>query len=66
MPFAFCDAIINDIFRVLIPNNEHSELFWSMFLAFDEGEYFHNNDRGEDPEEKYTRPIIAEIVAKNP
>jgi hypothetical protein len=31
-------------------------------LAFDEGEYYHNNNRDEDPIEVYTRPMIARIV----
>jgi hypothetical protein len=32
------------------------------FFAFDEGEYYHGNNRQEDPEATYTRPLIARIV----
>jgi hypothetical protein len=37
-------------------------LFWSVFLAFDNGEYYHDNNREEDPEEVYTRPMIEQIL----
>jgi hypothetical protein len=68
--FTFCDAIVNDIFRMRIdtkqPGLEEPELFWNVFLAFDEGEYFHSENLDDDPEEEHTRPMIADIVAKNP
>jgi hypothetical protein len=64
LPFAFCDAVVNDIHGVITSTDQHRpELFWEVFLAFDEGEYYHNNKRDEDPVEMYTRPQIARIVA---
>jgi len=33
-----------------------------VFLAFDEGEYFHTADRSDDPVELYTRPQIEAIL----
>lgn len=63
-PFELCDAIVNDIHSVITLGDANwPELFWRVFLAFDAGEYRHQNDGGDvDPVEKYTRPQIAEIV----
>ena len=38
------------------------ELFWSVFLAFDAGEFYASGDRSIDPIETFTRPEIARIV----
>ena len=63
MTFAFCDAVVNDLHGVITSADEHRPaLFWEIFLAFDEGEYYHGNNRDEDPVEVYTRPMIARIV----
>ena len=63
LDFTFCDAVINDMFGVIISVNEvHKELFWRVFSAFDEGEYYHKNNRDEDPVEVYTRPMIHQII----
>jgi hypothetical protein len=63
MTFAFCDAVVNDLHGVIISADElRPELFWAVYLAFDEGEYYHGNNRDEDPVEVYTRPMIARIV----
>lgn len=64
----FCDAVVNDMFALIvkIPNlKEMPEPFFGVFLAFDSGEFYHNGNRDEDPVEVYTRPMIAEIVAKH-
>jgi hypothetical protein len=43
------------------------EYTWAVFLAFDEGEYYHRGDsRAINPEEKYTRTRITEIIANEP
>jgi hypothetical protein len=40
-------------------------LFWKIYLAFDEGEYRHENDEPEaDPVQTYTHPMVAEIVSE--
>ena len=39
---------------------------WDVFLAFDAGEYFRREDPEDvDPVEKYTRPDVLEIVARD-
>ena len=39
------------------------EFAWSVYSAFDEGEFYHDNDsRDIDPSEKYTRPWIEKIL----
>ena len=61
--FAFCDAVINDLHGVIVGADDHRpDLFWAIFLAFDEGEYYHGNNRDEDPVEAYTRPMITRAL----
>ncbi len=38
------------------------KFFLAVYLAFDEGEYYHDANRDEDPIETYTRPAIARIL----
>lgn len=63
LQFEFCDAIVNDV-HVLITTagKDRPELFWSVYLAFDDGEYCHGNNFDEDPIEVYTRPAIAQVL----
>ena len=66
LPFDFCDGIVNDIHGVITFADEcRPEIYWETYLAFDEGEYHHDNNREEDPVELYTKPQIARIVAKH-
>jgi hypothetical protein len=67
LPFAFCDAVANDLHAVITFANEaRPALFWKIFLAFDEGEYRHRNDEPEaNPVERYTRPMLAEILSEH-
>jgi hypothetical protein len=63
LSFEFCDALVNDLFGPYTDTSRpKSELFWDVYLAFDEGEYYHDSNRDEDPVETYTRPMIARIV----
>ena len=63
LSFAFCDAVVNDLFGPYTDTAKpKSELFWDVYLAFDEGEFYHGNNRDEDPVETYTRPMIARIL----
>jgi hypothetical protein len=63
--FEFCDSIKNDLHGVItLADEERPELFWSVYLAFDEGEYYHGNNPEEDPVEAYTRPQIADILQR--
>lgn len=64
LSFEFCDAIVNDLHGVItFADEDRPDLFWKVYLAFDEGEYYHGNDREQDPIEVYTRPQIAQIVS---
>ena len=64
LPFSFCDYVVNEIHAVITVGNQiRPDLFWRVYLAFDEGEYHHRGDnRDEDPVAKYTRTQIAQIV----
>ena len=63
LSFEFCNAIVNDLFAPYTDTAKpKSELFWDVYLAFDEGEFYHGNNREEDPVETYTRPMIARVV----
>jgi hypothetical protein len=65
LSFSFCDAVVDDIHSIITCGDElRPKLFWQVFLAFDEGEHYHDNNRDEDPREAYTRPMIAEIISK--
>lgn len=66
LDFTFCDGIVNDVHAIITRADEHRpELFWEVFLAFDAGEVYPNNDRSRDPVEVYTRPLIAKVVEKH-
>ena len=65
LTFAFCDAVMNGIHGIITnADEERPERFWEIYLAFDEGEYYHGNNRQEDPVEAYTRPMIARILGQ--
>mgnify|MGYP001553734787 CR=1 FL=1 len=67
LEFEFCDAVVNDIHAIItLANDVRPDLFWEVYLAFDEGEYHHSNKREEDPVEVYTRPLIARFIDKIP
>ena len=63
LSYEFCDYVVTDLFG---PVNDTSgpkpQFFWDVYFAFDEGEYYHGNNRDEDPVEVYTRPRIARII----
>ena len=65
LDFGFCDQVINELHAVITRrDDERSPLFWSVFLAFDAGEYYHDGNRSIDPVEAYTRPQIAQIIQR--
>ena len=65
LTFEFCDAVMNDLHGVIISFDDvRPDLFWTVFEAFDEGEYIHPDRPDADPIETYTRPRIVEIVGK--
>ena len=66
LSFEFCDAVVNDLFGpVTNTSGPKPEVFWDVYSAFDEGEYYHNNNRDENPVEAYTRPMIDRIVRES-
>jgi hypothetical protein len=68
LSFDFCDGVMNHLYSFVMLNYEMTppEYSYSVFLAFDEGEYHHQNDpEGSSPEELYTKPMIREILASD-
>jgi hypothetical protein len=56
LSFEFCDAVLNDLFGpVTNTSGPKPEVFWDVYSAFDEGEYYHGNNRDEIP----WRPTLA-------
>jgi hypothetical protein len=67
MSFDTADAAMNRLFAFAYLGDDDFLPAYSreVFEAFDEGEYRHSEDPpGSDPEQKYTRPQILEIVAR--
>jgi hypothetical protein len=67
MSFDTADAAMNRLFAYAHLGDDDFLPTYSrdVFEAFDEGEYRHSEDPpGTDPEQKYTRPQILEIVAR--
>jgi hypothetical protein len=62
LDFDFCDRVVNELLGAMNLQEEEPTLFWSVFLAFDAGEFYRDNDQGIHPVDRYTRPQIAEIV----
>ncbi len=64
LPFAFCDAIMNDLDAVITTADDmRPALFWQVYLAFDAGEYHRRDDKSDDPVAEHTDPATAAIVA---
>jgi len=63
LSFGFCDMVVNDLYSpVTNTSGPKPQIFWDVYSAFDQGEYYHDNNRDEDPVEVYTRPMIARLV----
>ncbi|QJP08622.1 hypothetical protein [Pseudomonas multiresinivorans] len=66
LDFDFCDSVMNGIINAVVEVGMTSELpqpAFSLYQAFDQGEWIRNSDSPEiDPSEKYTRPMILEIL----
>ena len=67
LSFDLCDKVVNKIDALFIFNEEimgiRTALSWDVYLAFDEGEYYHENNRNEDRVEVYTRPLLLRSIA---
>jgi hypothetical protein len=68
LDFEFCDALVNDIYGLIVssPDAHLPDLFYEVYSAFDEGEFWHKGQpRENDPVDFYARPLIAGIVEKS-
>ena len=69
--YPVADAIINNMFAccssiiATLPGRTMPEPMFSVFLAFDAGEFSSDGIRDPTPEERFTRPQIAAILAKD-
>lgn len=52
---------VHDI--ITFVDEDRPDLFWKVYLTFDDGEKCHKNDREQNPIDVYTRPLIARIVS---
>lgn len=69
LTFAFCDTVVNilvgNVFSDAVAQRDTwPRLFWDVFLAFDAGEFHRSGEEHVDPAEKYTRPLITAIIAR--
>ena len=64
LPFAFCDAVMNDLHAVISNADDmRPDLFWKVYLAFDTGEFHRRADKADDPVADHTESAIAAIIA---
>ena len=66
MSFEDADCAMNNIWPIMLDYvMKHDSVLiepcYSIFLAFDEGEYIHG-PHGTDPVERFTKPAIADIL----
>ena len=71
LSFAFCDSAVNWVWGVLVtragtqPEVPWPNTFHEVYEAFDAGVFRHTGDPAEvDPVQKYTRPAIREVLAR--
>jgi hypothetical protein len=70
LEYEFCDSVMNllyghmtDDFVLKTCDNTLPEPAFSIYLAFDAGEYYHQgDDKSLDPVKKYTDPQIKEVL----
>jgi tRNA A37 threonylcarbamoyltransferase TsaD len=67
LSFSFCDTVMNHVYSFQrLVHDMVSDYSYSVFQAFDEGEYQHPDDPADSsPEDLYTKPMIAEIAANH-
>jgi hypothetical protein len=66
--YDFCDWMVNSVEGyIVVTDGFRTGLYWEVYNAFDEGEYFHSGDSPWiSPVEKYTRPALHAVVNKYP
>jgi hypothetical protein len=64
--YDFCNGVMNGIINAVVEvgmTNDMPQPAFSLYQAFDQGEWFRSNDPQEtDPSEKYTKPVVEEIM----
>jgi hypothetical protein len=66
LSYDISDSIMNHVMGYCCRLEKFPELMWSVYLAFDRGEYYHpEEDHDLHPSERYTRPMIMEILSKH-
>lgn len=64
--YDFCNGVMNGIINAVVEvgmTNDMPQPAFSLYQAFDQGEWFRSNDPPEtDPSEKYTKPVVEEIM----
>lgn len=69
--FTDADSAITSLWGFLITRASREDwivpaFFFAVYEAFDAGEYHHAEDsRSVDPEERYTKPVIAALVSSD-
>jgi hypothetical protein len=65
------DSIMNHLYGFWLSDEKFyknygfSEIAWECYEAFDAGEYYReDDDKNIDPAEKYTKPLIEELLKK--
>lgn len=70
LPYDFCDGVMNGIINAVVEvgmANDMPQPAFSLYQAFDQGEWLRRNDPAEtDPSEKYTKPVVEEIMRTLP
>lgn len=64
LDFDFCDRVVNELMGLMGREPDLPPLFWDVYLAFDAGEFYRDDDRSINPVDRFTRPRIAEIVRR--
>ncbi|SDX48589.1 hypothetical protein [Pseudomonas salomonii] len=64
--YDFCDGVMNGIINAVVElgmTNDMPQPAFSLYQAFDQGEWFRSNDPPEtDTSEKYTKPVVEEMM----
>jgi hypothetical protein len=65
LTFPDADGFINKLFGYGVRHDVASKFMWSIYLAFDAGEYNHHPDSEAPPWEEFTKPLLRKVLAEN-
>ena len=63
--YSKADAIMNGVFAFAATKGIIPPFMFSVFQAFDAGEFYPDTVRDPSPEERFTRPLISAILAND-